>query len=858
MRFIPSPAAFLACLLLVLNLPAWAAPLFPDTAGEHQARDAVAALAARGLVEGYPDGTFKGDRATSRWEVAMVVARLLEKMESEHASRASEADMQEVRRLALALREELDALGVRVTGMEAGTSRLDRRVGELERISFYGSLDARMVAQSFRNTGAPDNDDGRGGGGLAGGVRYLDYNSAVGSGPAAMWRPQVQGVFPVVDFKNGRALTNGTGFSSTLILGLRVKVSPALDAGAEFAAYTSQGDRNIDAYWGSPAPYLGNPFAANLNGSGAAGAAQGLDHQPYSRMVLDNFWMTHGPSKTKLRLGAIERIQFDPLVYVGSSNCQRYGQGRLPGFGADLSGETSLGDAGKLRWEALAVRTSSANSYEHTDYLPRTLGATAAFESKGGASLVRANVVRNCDEAPAGGPLVVGLISGTNVPYGASKGWNVLQWVNPAGHFAQQRSPYEQAHTGAVDGVFVSNTVDTRPIPGWNATVDNAVGITSGGGNYGPQDQTILGLSARHQWNLDDDTSLRVKAEWARSDYRPSRNSSYSAEGQAFRAEVGAALLAGNLDLSASWLRVAPDYAPMLFSGSLLGLRTVRTWGFVGRFHLHDSNRYPHNRQGLGFNGKWTFDDKHSSLAVTGSWLAQTRTSLYDVRFLPDSLAPAVPNYPVLGFSPGFIDPVFCGYASKLQYGSGSRDAFYGDLGPREDPRGRVRDYQVAFSHSWDDPKVKVELGYNNINWYRPSGLPASLGGSQNRVDLDSDTWSLGGTWEASKAWTLLGGLSLVQVQGHYDPAGLYNGYAERTGSTGFTNLDATQTVPYLGAQWNLGKDTLWECTVSHYGTVDHVPAGVTAGSAPDTIGSTPHPFSFEGWQIQTHFNVKF
>lgn len=64
------------CLLLLVGL-VQAAPLFPDLPEEHWARDTVASLAARGLVEGYPDGTFKGDRAASRWELALVVARLL-------------------------------------------------------------------------------------------------------------------------------------------------------------------------------------------------------------------------------------------------------------------------------------------------------------------------------------------------------------------------------------------------------------------------------------------------------------------------------------------------------------------------------------------------------------------------------------------------------------------------------------------------------------------------------------------------------------------------------------------------------------------------------------------------------------
>jgi hypothetical protein len=39
-------------------------------------------LAATGLIQGYPDGTFKGDRTMTRYEMAMVVARLLARSES--------------------------------------------------------------------------------------------------------------------------------------------------------------------------------------------------------------------------------------------------------------------------------------------------------------------------------------------------------------------------------------------------------------------------------------------------------------------------------------------------------------------------------------------------------------------------------------------------------------------------------------------------------------------------------------------------------------------------------------------------------------------------------------------------------
>src|SRR5207237_8287230 len=68
-------------LVFAMISPAFAQP-FADTPTNHWAYDAIAQLAAKGLVEGYPDGTFKGDRAMTRYEMAMVVARLLARIES--------------------------------------------------------------------------------------------------------------------------------------------------------------------------------------------------------------------------------------------------------------------------------------------------------------------------------------------------------------------------------------------------------------------------------------------------------------------------------------------------------------------------------------------------------------------------------------------------------------------------------------------------------------------------------------------------------------------------------------------------------------------------------------------------------
>ena len=115
----------IAALFAVLVAGAAIAQPFADVATGHWAYDAVAELAAKGLIEGYPDGVFKGDRAMTRYEIAMVVTRLLARLESTQTSAAAPpntgvtpADLEMIRRLGNEFRQELTALGVRVGSVE--------------------------------------------------------------------------------------------------------------------------------------------------------------------------------------------------------------------------------------------------------------------------------------------------------------------------------------------------------------------------------------------------------------------------------------------------------------------------------------------------------------------------------------------------------------------------------------------------------------------------------------------------------------------------------------------------------------------------------------------------------------------
>ena len=78
-------------LVLVLVLMASAATTafaspFADVPADHWAYDSVAELAAAGLIEGYPDGTYGGARMMTRYEAAMVFARALNRLESQIAA----------------------------------------------------------------------------------------------------------------------------------------------------------------------------------------------------------------------------------------------------------------------------------------------------------------------------------------------------------------------------------------------------------------------------------------------------------------------------------------------------------------------------------------------------------------------------------------------------------------------------------------------------------------------------------------------------------------------------------------------------------------------------------------------------
>ena len=131
-------AAAIACsaLLAVMVAPALAQP-FGDVPAPHWAYDAIATLAAKGLVEGYADGTFKGNRAMTRYEMAMIVARLLARIEQLQIPSAPGApaqpevtkdDLDLILQLVNELRAELADKNVRLAPVEDELNAIKARL----------------------------------------------------------------------------------------------------------------------------------------------------------------------------------------------------------------------------------------------------------------------------------------------------------------------------------------------------------------------------------------------------------------------------------------------------------------------------------------------------------------------------------------------------------------------------------------------------------------------------------------------------------------------------------------------------------------------------------------------------------
>lgn len=588
-------------ILAALAAPVTAAPLFPDVPENHWARDAVATLAARGIVEGYPDGTFKGDRAATRWEVAMVVARLLARMEQEHATFATKAELEELRKLAAALREELDALGVRVTNLEEATDRLDMRVSDLERIRFYGRMHAIGVANNLEGT--------------------PNIGTAVNPG---------------IDWSSGRLLVEGSGYTVMGLLGLNADISDDILAGAEFVGFVSQGDLPVDQYWGVSAPWLVNPWTSR--GSPVPGV-QPDNNQPFTRMVLDNFWIRHKPSDTRLIVGSYFARYFADYIFNGARNPNINEPRWLPLYGADVTGSIGGRDSG-FKYEAFYSIDPDLALYR-----TQSMGGTLRYEFEDDRGLISFHGAQHRNEnrndgfvVGAAGPLIPlpsVPFTGPGAPPVAPGAWLGQPLGAPA----------------AVPQFFV-----------------------------GPQSEFTWGLDA--SYIVEQAHDVRLFGEYANSSYNPDTTGlafTTTTAGNLYRFGVGAEPIE-QLALNLEFVHVDPTYDPFIVAyPTPPAIPVFLPYGtyYSAYYQMHDYLEYPNNREGIRFRGNYTFNDDNTSVYLLYGHLTQVKATTPAQVQTPGNIEPLFPMLQAGGTQRGTVDSLGAGLSHDFDFGLEADFAYF-------------------------------------------------------------------------------------------------------------------------------------------------------------------------------------
>lgn len=132
------------CLTLALSLglaaPAFA-DSFSDVPADHWAYDAIEKLADEGIINGNPDGTFKGSKSMSRYEVANLVAKAVAATEAKTDQLTAEQQVL-MNRLVNEFGGEMEEMNLRVGDVERKT----------DKVRFYGLGEAKYIDEEDRDS----------------------------------------------------------------------------------------------------------------------------------------------------------------------------------------------------------------------------------------------------------------------------------------------------------------------------------------------------------------------------------------------------------------------------------------------------------------------------------------------------------------------------------------------------------------------------------------------------------------------------------------------------------------------------------------------------------------------------------
>ena len=738
---------------LTAIIPAMADP-FSDVPQDHWAYDAVQMLEEKGLVEGYPDGLFKGDRPVTRYEMAMVVARVIAKLEQVQASipeipdlsiYATKEDMETINKLLKEFHDELDALGVRVVNIEDSVGKLTARVQELERIKLSGNFNTTAVAIGL----SPGANNTTGPGTPASGSSSF---SAISNPPGGPSGPGLQ--YGSDEFLGGFRLYQGVAVMSELNLNVAAKVAEKVKAGGNLEAYSTFGEKGISDMWGLVPPY---------NSTGRQPT-----YDLHFQANLSSLWFdTDGDWDVTGKYGDYTVSKVSSSLFVGPRALYAYGGTvRLP-----LNG---LNFAGNL-YKTVDFEAFTANN----------INSVQGFLNPDNSNTGSLYLYGNADHRhPLSNPTWYPLA----VPYNDGAG---------SSHFLSYGQVDRGMYDNHMQGFWAGRTFcdDRAHIEGAYLRVyeDYASHPDVFGVGIAPKDTNYFGINGYYIFG--DDIKIKVLGEFnqTRFDYNLLDNSNSSHAGSFFSAGAEADF-GGNVKVYGKFLRIDANYDPFSFhrtwekgyGDGLHAQKCCSSWKYGLLANPTRSGELLPNRTGIDIGADWVVgEEKQGHIYGDFTYLKQvvpTQITNDENSFQKyDMLNPLYFNqYNSSAFVPGVVGANIYG----------NQDLVFTD---NDSAKGDTYIFEIAGHYSFGK-NLHVWADYERYNFKREFDTvhTTSTGIPFTRYDVHFNYLSTGATYDITDK---------LSVQGNF-------AYVSNGGEKNGANVDWKQFIPGCGIKYDFSANT--------------------------------------------------